>query len=84
MMGAAKRGHFDIVHRLDLLKDDLLKKISDVLQIPDADRSRIISGEIVISGPPTTQTTPGGSATQTTPGAGSAQTTPGGPPRQHS
>jgi hypothetical protein len=85
MGAAAKKGTFDIVHRLNL-EGDLLRRISEALGIPEAERGRIVSGEIVVSGPPTTQTTPGGSGTQTpaggssqtTPGGGSAQTTPGG------
>jgi hypothetical protein len=81
-MGLVKGPTFDIIHRLNLLEDDLLRKISDALQIPEAERGRIISGRIVISGGPTSgrdgSQTPGGSGTQTTSGAGSSQTTPGG------
>jgi hypothetical protein len=77
MSGVAKKGTFNIVHRINL-DDDFLKKIADALDIPEAERSRIISGEIVISGPPTTHTASGGGGSQTTSGEGSSQATPGG------
>src|SRR5262245_38244913 len=42
---------FDIVHRLKL-DDELLKRICDALQIPEAERGRVVSAQLIISGAP--------------------------------
>lgn len=69
-----RRARFNIVHHVHL-DDDMLRQIADLLGIPQAERSRIISGEIVI-GPP--RTPPSGGAVPPPP-SGSA---PPSPPRR--
>jgi hypothetical protein len=71
MSSDVRRGRFNIVHQVRL-DDELLREIADLLGIPQAERSRIISGEIVIGPPPVP---PSGGAPTTPPG-GTAPPTP--------
>jgi len=52
MSGLVKKGTFNIVRQFHL-DDEKLKRIAEALEIPEAERDRIISAEIVISPPPT-------------------------------
>ena len=70
MSSDVRRGRFNIVHQVRL-DDEMLAAIAELLGIPQAERSRIISGEIVIGPPPVPP-----SGAPPTPPSGTAPRTP--------
>jgi hypothetical protein len=77
-MSAPVRKTFNIVRQVTV-DDDTLRRIAELLGIPEAERDRIVSGEIHIR-PPSTPTS--GGAQQTPPGGGTPPTPPSRRPRQ--
>jgi len=72
MSGVTKEGNYNIVrqYRLGSLTPEKLKMLAEALGIPDNERDRIISAQVVISPPPgggVLPTTPGGSARSASP-----------------
>ena len=78
MSREVRRGHFNIVHQVRL-DDEMLREIADLLGIPQAERSRIISGEIIVGPPPVS---PSGTAPPTPPSGAAPPTPPSGRRRQ--
>ena len=64
---------------LERLDDEMLREIADLLGIPQAERSRIISGEIIVGPPPVS---PSGTAPPTPPSGAAPPTPPSGRRRQ--